>query len=102
MKAAIDVYDLLIHGLFASLGGVVREMKEPEDGKEPKKLLEFVSGAFIGIFTGLVVYFLCKQYGVGEYLTVALTGLAGYMGTPALDFITRLVKGKVKAAVGND
>lgn len=101
MRPELDAYDILIHGLFASLGGIVRELKEPEDDKVPKKFIEFISGGFIGIFSGLVIYFICKQYSVGEYLTVALTGLAGYLGTPALDFIAKLVKGKVKTAIDN-
>jgi uncharacterized membrane protein len=101
MKTELDWYDLIIHGLFASLGGVVRELKEPENDQIPKKLLEFVSGGFIGIFCGLVIYFICRQYNVGEYLTVALTGLGGYLGTPALDFIAKIVKGKVKTTINN-
>lgn len=101
MKTELDLYDLIIHGLFASLGGIVRELKEPENDQVPKKLLEFVSGAFIGIFCGLVIYFICKQYAVGEYLTVAFTGLAGYLGTPVLDFIAKVAKGKVKTTIDN-
>jgi hypothetical protein len=37
-----------------------------------------------------VVYFLCKEFKTGEYLTVALTGLAGYSGAPTLDVLTKI------------
>jgi len=87
MKAEIDTYDLLIHGIFAAMGGVVREIKSPD---EDKSFPTFVGGAMVGIFAGMVVYFICKEFNVGEYLTVALTGLAGYSGAPTLDVLTKL------------
>jgi len=87
MKAEINVYDILLHGIFAAMGGLVREIKSPDEGKN---FTQFVGGAMVGIFAGMVVYFLCKEFKTGEYLTVALTGLAGYSGAPTLDVLTKI------------
>jgi hypothetical protein len=79
---------MLIHGLLAAIGGVVRELKNPETSRG----IDFFVGALIGVFCGVVVYFLCKNYGCSDYLTAAFTSLAGYIGTPILDMITKVVK----------
>lgn len=85
----VSTLELLMHAVFAALGGIVRELKNPDKKQD---LVRFIAGAFIGIFVGLVVYFICKQYNTGEYITVAMTGLGGYVGTPMLDFIAWMMK----------
>ena len=88
LETTINYYDLVIHGLLAAIGGIVRELKNPETSKG----MDFLIGGFIGVFCGVVVYFLCKNYGCNDYLTAAFTSLAGYVGTPVLDIITKIVK----------
>jgi len=89
IENSVNIYDIALHAVFASIGGIVRELKQPE---EARKLIHFFAGAFIGVFCGLIVYFLCKNYAVSDYLTASLTGLAGYIGTPVLDLITKIIK----------
>ena len=84
--------------MFAAMGGLVRELVNPKE----HTFFSFISGAFIGIFTGLVVYFGCKYYDVNEYLSISMTGLGGYIGAPLLDLLGKIFKGKVKNLTGSD
>ena len=90
--ATSDTFSLLqiaMHALFAALGGIVRELKQPE---ESRKFLNFIGGALIGMFTGLIVYMICQHYDVGTYWAAAMTGLGGYAGTPLLDLLSKTLK----------
>ena len=82
------------------MGGVVRELKDDE----AKGFLHFISGGIVGIFAGMVVYFICREFDCGEYITVSLTGLAGYSGAPTLDMLTKLFTklAKLKIELPND
>ena len=87
----LQFFDLIIHGLIAFMGGVVKIITE---GKElvMQSLTSFFAGGVIGVFAGMVTYFVCKHFELGEYLTVAFTGLAGYMGTPLLEVFSTIMK----------
>lgn len=85
----IGILELAMHGIFASIGGFVRELKEPEHNK---RVTAYLGGAMIGMFTGIVVFFMCVHFNIGEYLTAALTGLGGYSGAPLLDSLSKSTK----------
>lgn len=89
----IDLTEALINLILASFGGLVRRMSELEKnpGRRPS-LSYFMFGSFISMFVGIVVYILCKNFGLSQFLTAGLTALSGYMGTPALDLLSDVVK----------
>jgi len=93
----INVYDMLIHGTLAALGGIVKELKKHEN----PTFVDFLIGACVGIFCGIVIFCLCRNYGAGDYLTAALTSLGGYIGTPVLDLISSIIKKLLTLRFGN-
>lgn len=83
--AALKVF---ICGMLALLGGVVREMKSDIE----MTWARFMGGALVGMFTGVVVFCIMRHYGYEDWITAGLTALAGYLGTPVLDLIGKIVK----------
>lgn len=73
---------------FALLGGIVREATH----SKTVNLVQFFWGGVVGAFSGVVVYFLCQQYHLGDNMVAALTGLAGYAGAPLLNFMSTLAQ----------
>ncbi len=85
----INTIEVLINMILASFGGLVRRMAEME--KNPKKkppISYYIVGSAISMFVGVVVYILCKNFGVSQFLTAGITALAGYMGSPVLDMLS--------------
>lgn len=72
----------------ALMGGLVRELVT--EGQH--SLVKFIVGGFIGVFCGLIVYYICKHFGVEEHLTAALIGLGGYTGIPVLEIGSKKLK----------
>ena len=87
----IDLFELVIHGLIAFMGGVVKIITEGQD-LVMKSLTSFVAGGFVGVFAGVLTYFICKHFSVDEYLSIVFTGLAGYMGAPLLEVFAIIAK----------
>lgn len=84
---------VLLHGVFAAVGGLVRVLNG--SGERHLSITEYVAGAAIGVFCGMMMYFLCRSFGIDEYLTVVATGIGGYMGTPLLDLLAGAVKYRI-------
>jgi len=80
--------EVIKNAIFAAMGGIVRELAN--EGEH--NLVRFIAGGFIGVFTGLLTYCVCKHLVVGEYFTAALVGLGGYTGVPLLDVSGRKLK----------
>lgn len=51
---------------------------------------ELVGSAFVGIVT----FLLCKEYGFSEYVTAALVGITGHMGSRAMMLFEKLLERK--------
>ena len=95
--------EFIINALLASFGGLVRRLAEMENKKsDPRKmsLFYYIVGCAISMFVGVVIYLLCKNFGVSQYLTAGLTSLGGYMGVPILDLLSNIAVKKVKDAAG--
>ena len=86
-----DIWAFASSLLCAFLGGIASYLKE----SERFKLYDFIRRSFISVFTGTIVYLLCFNFTVAPALTGALTGLSGYAGTQALDFLWEAIKNKV-------
>ncbi|MDR1663947.1 MAG: phage holin family protein [Clostridiales bacterium] len=93
----INYIEVLINIVLASFGGLVKRVTELE--KNPRKKASvsyYMAGSLISTFVGIVVYILCKNFGVSQLLTAGLTALAGYMGSPVLDLLSDIAKKKIK------
>jgi len=90
-------FPILIHAILAFFGGCVREIDAVE--RQGFNVMTFISGAFVSTFGGIVTFFLCMNFEVSQWLTAALTALAGYIGTPLLDFFVSILKKKAEKVV---
>jgi hypothetical protein len=95
-KMEINYMEVLINVILASFGGLVKRMVDLENKSGGKPSASYyIIGSAISMFVGIVVYILCKNFGVSQLLTVGLTALAGYMGAPVLDLLSDLAKKKI-------
>jgi LydA holin phage, holin superfamily III len=73
---------VILHGLFAMMGGVVRELLK----KNPTmRILDFITGGAVGMFAGMVIYFVGCEYQWTESWMAAMCGMAGFVGPRALE-----------------
>jgi hypothetical protein len=83
MITGIDnMFAISLHALLALVGGMARELSCITKNFN---WTMFIGGAFVSLFAGIVMYFLCMNYQVAPWLTAAATSLAGYIGAPLLD-----------------
>ena len=74
----INWYELFANIVFASFGGIVKKIAEPESTVLEMKA--YVFSALISLFVGLVAYFIMKHLNWDTYLTLAVTGVVGFAG----------------------
>lgn len=74
------------------VGGVVQELAH---GKQ-YSVIKMLIGAIIGAFAGIIAFCVCSHFFMEDSLTAAVTGMAGYMGAPLLDTISRYLKKVIK------
>jgi hypothetical protein len=92
----INYLEVLINVILASFGGLVRRLADVEKQTDKKPSVSYyMVGSIISTFVGIVVYLMCKNFGVSQFLTAGLTALAGYMGAPALDLLSDIVKKRI-------
>ncbi|MDR1704964.1 MAG: phage holin family protein [Clostridiales bacterium] len=97
----INFIEVLINIVLASFGGLVRRILDHE--QNPKKKASFsyyIIGSLISMFVGIIVYILCKNFGVSQMLTAGLTALGGYIGSPLLDQMSEIAKKQLEEKAG--
>jgi len=93
----VDFIEILINIALATFGGLVKRLSETEKLPGQKiTLTYYIVGAFISMFVGIVVYFLCKNYEVSQFLTAGITALSGYIGSPVLDLLSEAINKRLK------
>ena len=95
----ISIFSLAIHGLVAFMSGVVKTITEGQE-LVLKSFTRFLAGGLVGVFAGMVTYFVCRHFEISEHLTVAFTGLAGYMGVPLLELFSFILKRTILGLFG--
>jgi uncharacterized membrane protein (DUF4010 family) len=69
----------------AAAGGAVSFYQKVKAGKvRAFNVTEFIGEIFTSAFVGLVTFWICKYYGVGEYMTAAAVAITGHMGARAI------------------
>jgi len=97
----VNFVDVLINAALASLGGLVKRLSEMEKSAAHNVSPGYyIVGAFMSMFVGIVVYFLCKNFDAPQFLTAGLTSIGGYMGVPLLDLLSEIAKKRVEKEAG--
>ena len=87
-----DKPQLLIHGLLAFVGGIVRVLSE----NKKYSFWYYMSQAVISSFSGVIVGLLLKEFITSEYIALAFSGLAGYLGSGTLHILAIRLKKKLE------
>lgn len=104
-KAAADGGPFVIKNLVptvwmacvAVLGGVVSFIQKVKAGKSrPFNLVELAGEMLVSGFVGIVTYWLCKAYGVNEYLSAAGVAISGHMGARAIFLLEQWIEKRGK------
>jgi len=81
-----------MYSLLSFLGGLVREFTRKTN---KKSIITFFAEGCVGMFTGAVTYLLLIDSFNGAAIG-GICGLAGWMGSPMLEFLSKLINGKIK------
>lgn len=85
---------LVKSGILGAMGGLVRELKLGG----PYRFVRFVAGAFVAAFCAIVVHYLLLWKAPNPMtpsysaMMTGIGGVAGYVGTPMLDFIASRIR----------
>src|SRR5258708_1225060 len=94
---AIDwVTWLWVIGLSSVGGGISFYRKLKQGHVRPFNIAELLGELSISAFVGLITFLLCKSAGINEFLTAALVGLTGHMGTRALMRLEQYLERKLQ------
>jgi uncharacterized membrane protein YeiH len=84
--------ELVINVILSGTGGIIRKLIEQENNPKLRvPTSRYIVSAIISLFVGLIVFLMCKNFHVSMYLTAGLTALSGYMGSPILDLLLRII-----------
>lgn len=80
----IDKIQIIIHGLLAAIGGIVRVLSE----NKKYSFTYYISQAVISSFSGVVVGLILKEVIVSEHIILAIAGVSGYGGSAILHILS--------------
>jgi len=87
----------------AAFGGVVSFYHKVKAGKaRPYNFVEFIGEIITSCLVGLVTFWLCKAFGVNEWLSAAGVAISGHMGARALFLLEHILEKKTKEHFGVD
>ena len=80
-------------------GGIANYLRKRKNGE--RRLVDgraFLIDIFVSAFVGVVTYFLCRSWGLDQYLTAALVGITSHMGSRAIFLFEQLIANRVPGA----
>lgn len=81
----------------AALGGIANFYQKVKAGKTRAfNVMELAGEVIVSAFVGLLTFWICKGYGVNEWLTAAAVGITGHMGSRAIFLAEQWIENKVK------
>lgn len=82
----------------AALGGVANFYQKVKMGKSRAfNIRELLWEVLVSAFVGLVTFWICKGYGVNEWLTAAAVAITGHMGSRAIFIAEQWIETKLKS-----
>ena len=80
----IDKTQIIIHGILAAIGGIVRVLAE----NKKYSVWYYLSQTVISSFSGVIVGLLLKEFMNSEYLIMSFSGMAGYSSSGILHILS--------------
>jgi hypothetical protein len=81
----------------AALGGAANFYQKVKAGKTRAfNVMELAGEIIVSAFVGLVTFWICKGYGVNEWLTAAAVAVTGHMGSRAIFLAEQWIETKLK------
>ena len=90
----LDIKDIWITAMatfLALIGGIASYLNENDE----LKWYSLFKKAFIAVFVGLLIGFICIHFGWPAYMAGALGGLGGFFGVQTLVFLGKVVEEKI-------
>lgn len=90
----LDIKDIWITAMatfLALMGGLASYLNENDE----LKWYSLFKKAFIAVFVGLLIGFICIHFGWSAYMAGALGGLGGFFGVQTLVFLGKVVEDKI-------
>lgn len=82
--------------IMAAIGGSARYMNDLQKNKSPFSVLKFIVKIVTCIFIGITAWSACIGLGVNNYLAIAASNLASWLGVEALSFTWEIVQGYIR------
>ena len=101
----VNWLEVLANTLFASFGGIISILVDNEKKSRRKKMTigQYISKVTISFFGGFLVYALCvTQTDLPFIAVMAITGAAGFAGSPAVNALVKLKLKLVGASSDQD
>lgn len=105
-KAAVDGGPFVLKNLVPTMwmlavalsGGAVSFYQKVKSGKARAfNVIELMGEMFISGFVGIVTYWICRAYGVNEYIAAAGVAISGHMGARVIFLIEQWVEKRIKS-----
>ncbi len=78
-------------------GGIVSFYQKVKAGKARAiNIAELFGEMFLSGFVGIVTFWICRAYGVNEFLTAAGVAISGHMGARAIFLIEHAIETRMK------
>ncbi len=87
-----DIFQIIIHGALASIGGVVRVLSE----NKKYSFWYYFTQMVISSFTGVIIGLTFQSFTNNQQILLAAAGVAGYGGSSILHLLAVNLKNKLK------
>jgi len=87
MRHAFAYGWILFLAWFGGVVNYIRKMRAGEIGRF--NFTEFVGDMFTSSFSGVIAFLICHGAGFNEWLTAAIIGMSGHMGSRAIFFFEK-------------
>ena len=87
---AYSISEIIKHGMIAIAAGVAHALSEGRRvGTRTEQCLEFIASVLIASFSGVIFGLIAlEMFGQGSYLSLAITGAGGFIGSKGLKMIS--------------
>ena len=82
-----EVFYCIFLGFFGGLARIMADQEEKD---------EYIRHLIVSMYCGLIIYYLCKNFGVSQYLEIAAVLLAGYSSKEMLKILSKVFIDKIK------